>query len=440
MNRLILPFLILTFLSAVYAQSFNGSYELQGNKLNLNQSGQAVTGTLQTTDGEIFKITSEITDGEALGSIEGTESLEFFGAYFEGGGLSVIIAPMVLGIPDLQSGQLFQFQRAAAQSPAPAKAAAPAAPSSPAKPAATTEAPSTPPPPVKPLKESGSAQLSASQRYQAGTRVKDPDSGVSFVIPQDWFGGVPANSEGFVMGSNTIAGVGLVYLRQQTTTEQAEALLNTAQDLGDGVMLQPTNFSRTGNGFEIDYSSGTYFGKVVARFGNSGNGAAAFWAGPVNEKERYEKLARQVAGSFRFGKPTISSKVVEWQNWLRGCMLRQLSSSYSSGYGDGSYTGSSSSTTLHLCSNGRYSYSSSSSFSVDAGDAGFGYSGGGAFGSNGNSDSGTWSIEGRAGNAFLVLTSDQGDGVGTYSLSTNSENHTLVNGERYFRVDSDWCN
>ncbi|MEL6821919.1 MAG: hypothetical protein AAFP70_09175, partial [Calditrichota bacterium] len=272
------------------------------------------------------------------------------------------------------------------------------------------------------------------------TRVKDPDSGVSFVVPQDWFGGVPDNSEGFVMGSNTVAGIGLVYLRQQTTMQQAEALLNTAQDLGDGVMMQPTGITRSTNGFEVDYSSGAYYGKVVARFGNGGNGAAAFWAGPAKDRARYEELARQVAGSFQFNKPTVSSKVAEWQNLLRGRKLRQLSSYSSTGYGDGSYAGSSSSTTLHLCSNGRYSYASSSSFSVDAGDAGFDYSGGGAYGQNSDDDTGTWSVEGRAGKVFLVLTSDKGDGTGTYTLSTNSENHTLVNGERYFRVDSDWCN
>ncbi len=370
MTRLILPFLILILLSPSYAQSFNGSYELQGNKLDLSQSGQSVTGTLQTTEGETFKITSEISGGEALGSIEGTESLEFFGAYFEGGGLSVIIAPMVLGVPDLQSGQLFQFQKSAAQAATPAQAVTPATPPRQVNPAAKSTS-SAPSPPVKPLKESGSAQLSGAQKYQSGTRVKDHDSGVSFVVPQDWFGGVPDNSDGFVMCSNTDAGIGLVYLRQQTTMQQAEALLNTAQDLGDGVMMQPTGITRSTNGFEVDYSSGAYYGKVVARFGNGGNGAAAFWAGPAKDRARYEELARQVAGSFQFNKPTVSSKVAEWQNLLRGRKLRQLSSYSSTGYGDGSYAGSSSSTTLHLCSNGRYSYASSSSFSVDAGEAGF---------------------------------------------------------------------
>ncbi|MGH1361957.1 MAG: hypothetical protein ACRBF0_00280 [Calditrichia bacterium] len=437
MNRCVLTFLFaFLFQSLLFAQAFNGNYSLQGNQLMLSQSGQTVTGTLQTTDGGRFTIQSEIAGGEALGSLTGPESTEFFGAYFEGGGLTVIIAPLVLGIPDLESGQLFQFQRSAAPAADP-----PAANSAkPASAQSTPEVAATPSTPVKPLRENGTAGLKAGERYSSGTRVRDSGSGVSFVLPEDWFGGVPANSDGFLLGSNTIAGVGIVYMRQQTTLQLAEQLLNAPQDLGDGVILQPTGeVKRSMNRIEIEYSNGTYFGKAIARVGKFGNGAAAFWAGPIADKQRYAKLTGQVAGSFKFLKPTKSSAAVEWDSWLRGTMLRQLSSSSSSGYGDGSYSGSSSSTTLHLCSNGRYSYSSSSSFSVDAGDAGFGYSGGGAYGQSGDSDSGTWKVQGSSGQVVLVLTSDEGGEAGTYVLSSNSENHTLVNGERYFRVDSDWC-
>lgn len=275
------------------------------------------------------------------------------------------------------------------------------------------------------------AELRPGEQYPPGTRVESAGDGVSFVLPPEWLGGLPPDSPVFLVGSNSRAGAGMIIMRSSASWEDVEALLNQPQDLGDGVVLQPTGAgTRSERGYEISFSNGQYSGHAIGRIGPAGNGAIVFFGGPAQQSEYYQGLTRDTAGSIRFAAPRASGVVQEWRSVLAGSMLKRMSSYYSGGL-DGAYVGGSSSRTLHLCSDGSYAYFSSSSVAADAGGGTSGYSGGSG------GDSGRWDLQALGAQARLVLRSDSGE-YSEHTLTYQNET-TYLDGERVFRVRSDRC-
>src|SRR5215831_19537117 len=85
--------------------------------------------------------------------------------------------------------------------------------------------------------------LQAGRAYAGGTRVESSSTGVSFAVPPGWIGRASQDGEHpvLVMGSTTTEGVGLVVVRTGVAPAQLVASLSEAQDLGDGVVLNPTS-------------------------------------------------------------------------------------------------------------------------------------------------------------------------------------------------------
>lgn len=275
-------------------------------------------------------------------------------------------------------------------------------------------------------------ELEPGRQYDAGTRVESTADGVSFVVPQGWFGGVPPQSSAFVIGSNTIAGMGLVIMRQSAGWEDVQAYLNQPQDLGDGVVLVPVTQGRMTDGrYEIELGNQLYRGLAVGMVGDTGNAAVIFFGGPAAESHRYLEFARATAASVEFTSPRQTAEQQQWQSLLAGMMLRRMSSYYSGGL-DGAYAGGSSSETLHLCSDGSYAYSSSSTIAADAGGGTSGYAG------DTGISRGTWSIESMGAQTVLTLRSESGE-FSQHSMQY-SDGSTYLDGERVYRVQSDRCN
>ncbi|MCB0295444.1 MAG: hypothetical protein KDG51_09445, partial [Calditrichaeota bacterium] len=227
--------------------------------------------------------------------------------------------------------------------------------------------------------------------------------GVSFVIPQDWLGGLRPNQAAFMLGSNTKPGIGLVIMRASASMADMDGLLNTAQNLGDGVVLYPAGApQKTATDYRLNFSGGQYVGMAVGKLGPGGNGVIFFFGGPAEQQSYYNRLMQQMVSSLKFVQPQVSGEVQRWQQLLSGMMLKQMSSYYSGGSADGSYVGGSSSKTLHLCSDGSYAYAGSSSLGVDGGGGSSGYSGGSG------EDYGRWRVEVIGARVTLVLQSQDG--------------------------------
>lgn len=299
-----------------------------------------------------------------------------------------------------------------------------AAPGQPAPAARPGQVASSPPGDAVPLE--------AGREYAPGTRVASVSDGVSFVVPEEWLGGLPAGSAAFMFGSHTRAGLGLVIMRPATSWQEIELFLNQPQDLGDGVILAPSGpGQRTARGYEIGLANAFYAGHAIGRLGSSGNGVVVFFGGPAGDRDYYARLAAGTAASVAFAAPRESAAAGQWRRYLAGMMLRRMSSYYSGGGPTGSYVGGSSSQTLHLCSDGSYAYFSQSSVAADGGSGTTGYSAGDG------AELGQWSVETVGDRAVLSLRSNSG-GLSQHSLELRG-NETHIDGERAYRVRSDRC-
>jgi len=275
------------------------------------------------------------------------------------------------------------------------------------------------------------AELRTGENYSPGARIESRADGVSFVLPAEWMGGIPAGSAWFVAGSQTQPGVGLVVMRPTATWEDAASLMREPLDLGDGVVLTADAESRrTEQGLEQAYRGGPYAGYAVASLGEPGNGILVVFAGPSEKLDYYRQLALDMAASAEFTSPASTPAQQQWVEALSGSMLKRMSSYYSGGI-DGSYVGDSSSETLHLCRDGSYAYRSTSSFAADAGGGVSGYSGGG------EDDHGQWSVEIMGDRVLLALRSAQG-GASQHVINLN-DGQTFLDGDRVYRVPSDRC-
>ncbi len=305
----------------------------------------------------------------------------------------------------------------------------------PAAPATTGQplpGPAAQPEPVAAAPAGGSGvPIETGRQYTAGTRVASVADGVSFVVPEEWLGGLPPGSAAFMFGSNTRAGLGLAIMRPATSWQEIEQFLNQPQDLGEGVVLSPSApGQRTNRGYEISLANYMYAGHAIGRLGSNGNGVVVFFGGPAGERDYYTRLAASTAASVTFAAPRESAASQQWRTYLAGMMLKRMSSYYSGGL-NGSYVGSSSSQTLHLCSDGSYAYLSQSSVAADGGSGTTGYAGGDG------AELGQWSVETLGDRAVLTLRSSGGE-FSQHSLQLQG-NDTYVDGERAYRVQSDRC-
>jgi hypothetical protein len=332
-------------------------------------------------------------------------------------------------------GELSRFRRLPeGQQPAAATAAAARESSGAAQAAPVGSAEAAAPPaalvPAAPLDtaQTGSAELQAGQRYEAGTRVEVSSLGVSFVVPRDWFGGRPPGQEAFVLGSSTKRGVGLVFVRSGVSASQVAALLAEPQDMGSGVVLHPVGAPQVaGQRVSARYAGGVYAGQALALVGPAGNGIAFAYFGPQEEAGYHAALLEGLAGSARLQTPRAPAGLAgEWTSMLSGRMFKHFDRY---GTGGGGYT---SERTLHLCSDGSYLYQGDSSFGINVPGAGAG--GGGR-----SQAAGRWRIdEANQQEAILVLEASDGS-ASRPVLSRDASQSFHLDRNRVYWDRSDAC-
>ena len=294
------------------------------------------------------------------------------------------------------------------------------------------------------------------QQYEAGTRVNFPSIGVSFVIPNGWFGVIPEGSQTFLLGSEDSLGLGMALSHQAS---EASALINELArpiPLDQGVTLQVQGQPQIDGSMiraSISVSDGNESqpGHLLAVFRQGGGGVIFAGFGP-DDGDSYQVLIGDLASSFTTtelqtaqaqpqGGDTASSTgqtagnqatgtsqpatdlspiALQWDQHLRGMKVTYISS-YSSGSGGG---GLSTRIDYYLCRDGRFLFNDSSS--VASSDS-FSISGGGDLGSSGQ---GRWEIitEGEAVGIKLTWS----DGRADLARLEFYDGGTYINGDRYY--------
>jgi hypothetical protein len=179
-----------------------------------------------------------------------------------------------------------------------------------------------------------------------------------------------------------------------------------------------------------------YVGRALAVLGSTGNSVIFFFTGPLKNEDAYGQLVEGMARSTSFGAPAPATAQADrpeggagqaWSQRLTGQVLHYFST-YNSGGGGG---GMATHRVLHLCGDGRFSYSGDSSLTMNV--PGASASGGGRSGSRGQ-----WRIESPTPTtAVLVLTADGGSPM-RWPLRSDGEK-TFLNGQRWLRAKSDVC-
>ncbi len=283
-------------------------------------------------------------------------------------------------------------------------------------------------------------ELKTNQKYQGGARVQASTLGISLVIPKNWVGqyGQDAGNAALVMGSETIEGVGLAVLIGNQSAQQVVNSLSEAQDLGSGVVLQPSGaVRRQGQRISARYADADHVGRSLGLIGTARNHVVYFFAGPLKNEKIYAGLLEELASGTKFvapsaskprpAAPVASGLAGEWTKFLSGTMLRYLSS-YNSGGGAG---GISTDRTMHFCSDGRFAYQGSSLTTIDV-------DGGGA--SSGGSDrgQGRWRVESATQTSAIVVLNLEDGSTERITVSYDGTK-TFVGNQRWFRVESDTC-
>jgi hypothetical protein len=162
-----------------------------------------------------------------------------------------------------------------------------------------------------------------------------------------------------------------------------------------------------------------------------------FYAGPQKNEALYGQLLEGLAGSTRFQAPVAArpqpappaptAVARQWTQLLAGKMLKYFSN-YNSGGGGG---GISEQRTLHLCSDGSFSYFDESLTTLNVPGA--------SASSGGNGRAlGRWRIESATQNSAVLLLNVDGGGVERLRVEYDGDK-TFLNGQRWFRVESDAC-
>ncbi len=280
------------------------------------------------------------------------------------------------------------------------------------------------------------SELTPNQKYEGGTRVQASNIGISLVIPKGWVARYTQNATNtaLIMGSNTIEGVGLAILISDQNAQQVFNDLNESQDLGGGVILEPTGAARRqGQRVTARYAKSDYVGRALGLIGPGQHHVLYFFAGPHQNEKIYVSLLDDLANATKFIAPSADKTqpstglTGEWTKFLSGMMLRYLSS-YNSGGGSG---GTSTDRTMHFCSDGRYAYFSSSLTTINL-------DGGGASSGGQEQTQGRWRVESATQtNAIVILSLENGQ---TERINVQYDGtKTFVGNQRWFRVESDAC-
>ncbi len=156
-------------------------------------------------------------------------------------------------------------------------------------------------PPGDSIRSSSAVEVRAGEEYGSGTRIRVGTAGVSFVIPQDWSGGLPPDSPVFILGSLGKPGFGLVFFLRDVSTEDIAARMSAVQPIAHDLMFEPTGPVKTiGARLEAAYTGGDMIGRALALMGPSRKGVLYFFGSLPDEAAALDRLLEELAATTVF--------------------------------------------------------------------------------------------------------------------------------------------
>ena len=257
--------------------------------------------------------------------------------------------------------------------------------------------------------------------YRGQTILKSTPYGISFMLPSGWSGIYPANSDFFIMKSQSFDGY-IFVATDKMTLEQAKQTMSQPVDLGDGIIFQPKGKVKNNPAqqleatYNVSGSQNPLSGIIKTIIGEYGWGISFIAASSPKDINKIHGDLDKIISSLKLtnpdqNKPSASSDSNSpWFEQLNG---RKLSHFYTAtGYTEEDY--------IWLCGNG-YFYKSFNS-------GGFG---GGASGAFQSKNGGRWSVSGPLQQGTLILMYNDGS-TARYQL-THEETKLFLDGKRYFR-------
>jgi len=264
--------------------------------------------------------------------------------------------------------------------------------------------------------------------------ISYPNLGLKFSVPDGWLG--QESEIGFVMGSNTIAGLALVMTNEVKTLDDMrnEAAIGIVDE--NGTSLKPSGSltiigqNAIGGIFEGTLEWQPARAYVIGMVNPQGYGITIV---TVTSSSAYssvhEEVSKSIARSTVFSKIEFVDQSGQWKESLSNARLTYMNSNYSTDINsDGSLGGSgySDKVIIDLCGQGHFNYSSNSTSSFDT-------TGGSLYGTGGDQGAGSWEVVNNPiGQPILRLNFRNGE-VSEFLLEL-IDSKTYLNGSRYFRT------
>lgn len=259
----------------------------------------------------------------------------------------------------------------------------------------------------------------------AGATGIAPSLGVSLQIPQGTTGMVSGEGLLVVGAGRPVASVTV----EDVSLEDAVAILRQGYER-DGTFYQVVGqVAVRGDSVSASLQGASLFGpatpaRVLVRKIPQGQAVLLFVSGGPDARAAVDALYSELVAGLRVSAPKTPAAAPvatggpsEWRSWLTNKRLAQFSRG----------SGASDMYSAYLCDGGRLS-------SYYSGSADYQHAGGGAtnLGTVRGSAEGRWSVAGDQ------LTLQWNDGrVQRFTISRNSQGHFLLNGERWYRTDTD---
>lgn len=274
-------------------------------------------------------------------------------------------------------------------------------------------------------------ELKENVRYEGNTHLVIPSLGISFVVPQGFFGGVASGSPFMVLAdpSNEVT---IIITADEMKEESISGELQRQISIDEGLSISPLGMvkkegRRWWGDYRVENATQDMNCYVEVRLGNYNIGAGCIVIATPSAIERSKKAATDLLRGMTFTVPVqpqlakASGIDQPWAEYLKGRALKYF---YTQGdFSDTDF--------IHLCSNGTFGRRKST---VSGGSTGTGSIWGG--------DQGTWQATGNGDEGTLILNNR--DGTRTeFKIQYRQGTKGLgiyLNGYRYYTDASNQCN
>jgi hypothetical protein len=152
--------------------------------------------------------------------------------------------------------------------------------------------------------EDGPRDVEPGVTYRAGTRLRIPGTDWSFVVPDQWQGSRPEDSEMPFLIAQEGKGLGMIFPLADVTREAVHDHFSHPLSLLHGLSFVPAGSTvETDRSIARSYQGENMLGRALAMFGSENRCIIYFIMGPQEEADGFEMVLERLAASTHFADP-----------------------------------------------------------------------------------------------------------------------------------------